>query len=174
MPHLSRRTVIATACLAAAVVGTATGCGSTPASDAPGGTGQQPVTTRQVFFDPQDLATPETRAVLAQPSEVASFVSWLQKQPVAARASAKLVDALRNHPPGDGALVVVARNVGCDSIGKVELRQDGTDLAVATSDVEHHQECLRANHLVAVFEVPKAALPGNATIDGSAPDTDWK
>jgi hypothetical protein len=187
MPDVSLRRFLAASCLLAAVALTA-GCGTRSHSGAPPGTGTAPPAgttppastapptpaARQVYFDPGDVRTPQASVVLTRSAEVTRFVAWLNTRPRPGMASGRLVAALREAPIGDQALVVVSRLVGCDSVGSVELRRQGTNFSLATLAVTHHEECLRANRLVAVFAVPKASLPANPTIDGAAPDTGWK
>ena len=165
MANPLRRLALAAVCLAAG-----TGCG--PAATVP--RSHPVITVRQVFFDPQDLFTPDSRAVLARPADVTSYLRWLRAGPVPGRASERLVTALQQYRFDDSVLVVVARTVGCDSIGRVELARAGADLSVATFDVRHHPECLRANHLVAVYALPRSAVPAGSTIDGAPPDTRWR
>jgi len=124
-----------------------------------------------VFFDPQDLATPDTRTVLRSREDVAAYLSWLRTHPAPGRASARLVAALQAEQVDGEVLVVIARTVGCDSVGRVELTRHGTDLRLTALDVQHHPECLRANHLVAVYALPPTAVPEGTTIDGAPPES---
>src|SRR5882724_9035270 len=100
MPYLSLRRMLGASCLLAAVAAALLGLpgcaaqgagnnpqppastGSTPTagptSTGPTSTGGAP---RQVYFDPQDLRTPQARAVLREPGEVARFVAWLNATP---------------------------------------------------------------------------------------------
>jgi hypothetical protein len=197
MPYVSLSRMVAGSGLLAVTAALLVGCGQQdaqgggPAGTPPvgtassgtaggGGTPSRPGTpepapaAHEVYFDPDDMRTPRARVLLTGPAEVSRFVTWLDTKPRPGMASDLLVAALRKEPVDDQALLVVSRIVGCDSVGKVELRQQGSNFSVATLDVEHHEECLRANVLVAVFAVPKSALPANPTIDGAAPDTGWR
>lgn len=193
MPYVSLSRMVVAAWLLAGTAAVLAGCGEQASggsgnggSGGSGGTSQPPGTSaphlpappaqaRQVYFDPSDLRTPEFGVLLTDPAQVTKFVSWLNTKPRPGMASPRLIAALTAAPPtGDQALLVVSRLVGCDSVGKVELRQQGANFSLAALDVEHHEECLRPNVLVAAFSVPKDALPANPTIDGAAPDTDWQ
>jgi hypothetical protein len=191
MPVLSLRRGVAASCLLAALAAAGAcgtqGTGSAPPPVSPGAPSGQPTTSqptgglpttpaaaRQVFFDPSDLRTPQASAVLTQPAEVARFVAWLNSKPRPGMASDQLVAALTGAPLDGNVLLVVSRTVGCDSIGSVRLRQQGANYSIATAEVTHHQECLRANRLVVVFSVPRSTLPARPTIDGAAPDTSWR
>jgi hypothetical protein len=156
--------------LAAAAVAAGTGCGPTAA--VPGS--QPPAHARQVYFDPQDLFTPDSRAVLARPSDVSSYVRWLRTRPAPGHAPERLIAALLGYRFDGSVLAVVARTVGCDSVGRVDLVRDGADLSVVAFDVRHHPECLRANHLVAVYALPRSAVPAGTRLDGAPPDTRWR
>jgi hypothetical protein len=122
---------------------------------------------RQVFFDPQDLATPDIRTVLRTREDVAAYLRWLRTHPAPGLASPRLVATLAGQRLDGEVLVVFARTVGCDSVGRVELSRHGTDLRLDALDVQHHPECLRANHLVAVYALPSAAVPEGTTLDGA-------
>jgi len=124
-----------------------------------------------VFFDPQDLSTPDTRAVLRTREDVAAYLRWLRTHPAPGLASPRLVAALARERPDGEVLVVFARTVGCDSVGRVELTRYGTDLRLAALDVQHHPECLRANHLVAAYALPPSAVPDGTTLDGTPPES---
>jgi len=172
MAALSRWPGMAAVCRLVAIVGCGSGLDGQPPVPA-SSTGTAPAAARQVFFDSQDAFTPDIRAVLAQPADRLRFVAWLRARP--APVSERLVSVLDRYPAGDGVLVVVARNVGCDIVGRVELCRGDADLALLPRAVQHnHGECFRANHLVAVFALPASALPSAVTIDGSPPDTDWR
>jgi hypothetical protein len=122
-----------------------------------------------VFFDPQDLSTPDTRTVLRTREDVAAYLRWLRTHPASGLASPRLVAALQAEQLDGEVLVVIARTVGCDSVGRVELTRRGTHLRLAALDVQHHPECLRANHLVAVYALPPTAVPDGTTLDGAPP-----
>jgi hypothetical protein len=160
---------LSTGCGAAAAPGGTPGGAPAPSGTGPG-TGPA-AGASQVFFDPADLATPDSRAVLAGPPQVAGYLRWLGSGP--RPASPRLVAALRQYRFDGSVLVVVARTVGCDSVGRVALVRTGADLAVAAQQVSHHPECLRANHLVAVFALAAPAVPAGTTIDGAPPRTSW-
>jgi hypothetical protein len=181
MPYVSLARMVSAACLLSAAAALLAGCGqqdpTTPAGT-PGGTGSTtapgtapPAQARQVYFDPQDLRTPRTRALLTSRDDVTRFVGWLNQKPRPGMANDQLVRALRGAPVGDQDLLVVSELVGCDSVGRVELRRRGADYTLATLDVTSHQECVRPNTVVAIFSVPRAA---GTTINGAAPDTTWK
>src|SRR5262249_19042364 len=86
---------------------------------------------RQVFFDPQDLSTPDTRAVLRTREDVAAYLRWLRTHPAPGLASPRLVAALAGERLDGEVLVVFARTVGCDSVGRGELTRHGTHLGRA-------------------------------------------
>src|SRR2546421_2884096 len=92
-----RRAVVVGGFLAAA--GCAAVAGSPGGQSPPTRPGSRPpaVAVRQVFFDPKDASTPDSRAVLAGPSQVAAYVRWLERRPVPGRASPRLVAALQRH-----------------------------------------------------------------------------
>jgi hypothetical protein len=175
------RLILVAGCLLAAA-----GCAAPPGSPAPGGTtsggpasggpasggstsGGPAGGARQVFFDPQDLSTPDTRTVLRTREDVAAYLRWLRTHPAPGLASRRLGAALARERLAGEVLVVFARTVGCDSVGRVELTRHGTDLRLAALDVRHHPECLRANHLVAAYALPPAAVPEGTTLDGAPP-----
>ncbi|MEU4093044.1 hypothetical protein [Streptomyces sp. NPDC026673] len=137
----------------------------TPSTSAPGGpavsasaplSGNGAISTRRVYVRETTRGVPEVHTVLDNERDLSRFPGYFMK------SDPKIADAIASRAArtdfSRSVLVAWSRTTGCNSTKDALLFRSGSRLVLGLAQSPMGQ-CLVANHVVVVFEVPRDRMP---------------